>query len=131
MGSLINMNIRLCFIFLSSEFGYSDDDLRCFLHTFYRNILVFPVEVVPSGKDIRTRQPHVRKLRTVCPPSDRLDDWGDPQLLHRLLRNLYDMEYRLYLFSHIVVLVFNLSSDDIPAKFLCIFLVDFLYDFLN
>src|SRR3712207_684898 len=82
-----------------------DDNLRGLLRLLYRHKLVGTVEVHASGKDIRTGQPLETELRPVSTAADRLRLRCHLCLLHSLEHDVDNVNVRIYLLLHVIVLV--------------------------
>ena len=63
-----------------------------------------------ASEDVRTWQTHEREIRSVGASANRLDLRRDAFHLHGLHRFLHDVVMRLYLLTHVIILVLHLKD---------------------
>lgn len=92
-----------------SVFRYLANHLNCLFHAFYGDEFMDAMEIIATGKDVRTWQAHEGEASAIGAAADRLDLWDNIAINHRLLGYLDDVRMGLKHFTHIEISIRELQ----------------------
>ena len=107
----------MLFVEVVSQFANVYDHLHGFLHVGYGQEFVRSVEVQSTGKNVRAGQTFERELGSVGAAANGLNARRNACLLHSFDGYVDDVHHGVYLFAHVVVLVFDCGNGNLLTIF--------------